>query len=219
MNKHKRQLGFGAVEVILILIIIGLVGFVGWRVYEAQKQTVTPQPTTNHTEPPPSEAPVQDKYAAYTDPDFGYTFEYPKDWKTSDEMASRFESPESSTEYSITIESKDRTTTPEDIGYGYLASGAQLYASVEPTTLATPEAFFNRNGFLPAVAKDKKEVALDNSPGLSYRVSYESTNTLVTMTIRDGRVYSVILMYADEAALAAYEADYNALVASFRLPV
>lgn len=34
MNKLAKQAGIGAVEVILILAVLGLAGFIGWRVYE-----------------------------------------------------------------------------------------------------------------------------------------------------------------------------------------
>jgi hypothetical protein len=35
---YKKQNGFGVVEVILILVVIGIIGFTGWRVYEANKE-------------------------------------------------------------------------------------------------------------------------------------------------------------------------------------
>lgn len=37
MKLNKNHYGFGAVEVILILAVLGLVGFLGWRLYEANK--------------------------------------------------------------------------------------------------------------------------------------------------------------------------------------
>lgn len=37
MSKNK-QAGFGVVEVLLILTVLSLVGFVGWRLYEANKK-------------------------------------------------------------------------------------------------------------------------------------------------------------------------------------
>lgn len=39
MNMQKNsQSGFGVVEVLLLLIIVGIIGFTGWRVYEANKE-------------------------------------------------------------------------------------------------------------------------------------------------------------------------------------
>lgn len=45
MNNQK---GFGVVEVILILIIVGIIGFTGWRVYEANKE-ISQSPVENST--------------------------------------------------------------------------------------------------------------------------------------------------------------------------
>ncbi len=36
-NKQNLQAGFGAVMVLLVLVALGLVGFIGWRVYEMNK--------------------------------------------------------------------------------------------------------------------------------------------------------------------------------------
>ena len=37
MNKLAKQAGLGAVEIVLILAVLGLAGFIGWRVYEQNK--------------------------------------------------------------------------------------------------------------------------------------------------------------------------------------
>lgn len=40
MNKsHNNQSGFGVVELLLIVVIIGLIGFVGWYVHKAKQNT------------------------------------------------------------------------------------------------------------------------------------------------------------------------------------
>jgi len=214
MNKYKHQNGFGIIELIISIVVLGVIAFIGWRVYESQNSS--PKTSTQNEEQSQSPA-SEEKYAKYTDTEFGYQFEYPNTWKTSDEAAKMFESPESPTQYSTTVESQDLETSNEGIGY-HLTKGAQMYVSVEPTTFATPEAFFNRNGFLPAVAKDKKDVTIDGVAGLSYRFSYEASNQLSNIVVKDGKLYSLILSYSDEAALTAYTTDYKALVASFKLP-
>jgi predicted negative regulator of RcsB-dependent stress response len=37
MNKQIKQAGFSAVEFILVIAVLGLLGFIGWRVYDANK--------------------------------------------------------------------------------------------------------------------------------------------------------------------------------------
>lgn len=44
--KADKQSGFGMVEVLLLVVIIALLGFIGWRIYEgSQQKTETQQPT------------------------------------------------------------------------------------------------------------------------------------------------------------------------------
>jgi len=55
----NNQLGFGAVELVLIVIVLALLGAVGWSVYQRQTTpsgtstttTNTTKPTTNTTDP------------------------------------------------------------------------------------------------------------------------------------------------------------------------
>jgi len=55
MNKLKQnESGFSAVEVILVLVIIVLLGVVGWFVYKNQKKTTTPSTTNTSTTKPTS---------------------------------------------------------------------------------------------------------------------------------------------------------------------
>jgi hypothetical protein len=50
MNKIKKnESGFGIVEVILVLVIIVLIGFVAWLVYKDHHKTTTASPTTTAT--------------------------------------------------------------------------------------------------------------------------------------------------------------------------
>jgi cytoskeletal protein RodZ len=48
-NIQKNQTGFGAIEAVLILVIVGMIGFVGWYVLNAQKNTDKDLSVTNTT--------------------------------------------------------------------------------------------------------------------------------------------------------------------------
>jgi Tfp pilus assembly protein PilE len=213
MNKQKYQSGFGAVEIIVIIAVVAVLGFVGWRVYESS-QTKT-QPAENQPNTEQATQPAEETHIVYKNKEAGYEFAYPKTWKTSDEAAKMYGS--ASTKYSTTLESPDLTTSNDGIGY-HLVTGAQIYATVEPTEFTTAEAYYNRNSFLPRAAKDKKETTLDGVAALNYRWSWESTNRFQTVAIKDGKAYTVTLDYANEAALNAYKADFESVVASFKLP-
>ena len=50
MSKLTRQAGFGVVEIILVLAVLGLIGFVGWRLYDQNKaDTMTEQTNSSDT--------------------------------------------------------------------------------------------------------------------------------------------------------------------------
>jgi|SRR3989344_6256642 len=51
----NNESGFSAVEVILVIIIVALLGIVGWFVYKNQNKTTTPSTTANTTTSTPTE--------------------------------------------------------------------------------------------------------------------------------------------------------------------
>jgi len=66
----KRQHGFSAIEIILILILVGLIGFGAWYVWRANTS-----PTSTAVDQPET-TPTTVAYDRY-----GLTFKYPVDWK------------------------------------------------------------------------------------------------------------------------------------------
>lgn len=75
--KKLNTKGFGAVEAVLIFVIVGMIGFVGWYVLHSKStQTSSSTQTTNTTT---TEA--NNPYADWqTYKDNYVTFKYPKDW-------------------------------------------------------------------------------------------------------------------------------------------
>jgi hypothetical protein len=82
---RKNEVGFSPVEVILVLIILALIGVVGWFVYENHNKTNTPSSTTSAstTKQNTSVAKVADPYAGWNtykatiEP---VSFKYPSSW-------------------------------------------------------------------------------------------------------------------------------------------
>ena len=52
MNKIIRQAGFSAVEVILVVAVLALAGFIGWRVYEQNKSVDSESSTQEASDKP-----------------------------------------------------------------------------------------------------------------------------------------------------------------------
>ena len=77
----KNQKGFSAIEGLLILLIVGIIGFAGWHVW--QNRSVDSSQSPAHTTPSASNTPKPDIYAGwntYKSPTEGFSVKYPADW-------------------------------------------------------------------------------------------------------------------------------------------
>lgn len=93
MHKLKKNSsGFGAIETVLILFIVAIVGFIGWYVYK-QKNSKTPKDTSTETAQQSTKkksSAAESKgtasctapagYTVYTNTEIGYCFAYPTAW-------------------------------------------------------------------------------------------------------------------------------------------
>ena len=70
MKKLDNQ-GFGAIEIIMAVVIIGLLGLCGWLFYSRQHKTPTTTSTTS-TQAAPAKATTATPAAPATDPNAGY---------------------------------------------------------------------------------------------------------------------------------------------------
>lgn|GEM_PF-1803979 len=81
---HKNERGFSAVEGILVLIIIVLVGVVGWFVFKNHKKTPVTNTSTSTTQTPAATVKTEPaKTIAYSNADLGVTLNYPESWGTA----------------------------------------------------------------------------------------------------------------------------------------
>jgi prepilin-type N-terminal cleavage/methylation domain-containing protein len=84
-----NQKGFSVVEILIVIVVVGLLGAVGWLVYDRQKSKTDNKDTIAQTnqqeqkqEAPKEEAKPQEKTVKYSTYDKGgIRFEYPEDWK------------------------------------------------------------------------------------------------------------------------------------------
>jgi prepilin-type N-terminal cleavage/methylation domain-containing protein len=85
-----NQTGFSIVEILVAVVIIGLVGAVGWLVYDRlSKDKIEPVATQIKTQKESNETatPAKDPYegmAKYTNDKYGISFYHAKDWKTEE---------------------------------------------------------------------------------------------------------------------------------------
>ncbi len=85
---NKNQKGFGAIEAMLILIIVAVIGFVGWYVWKQNQNPADKKTTTSNqtnTDGNKETEKTADPYAGWLsckDTGEGLSFKYPADWST-----------------------------------------------------------------------------------------------------------------------------------------
>jgi hypothetical protein len=81
---YKNQKGFSAIEGILILVIIGVVGFVGWYVRDSSKKSsssyISANAVSENTNSPKNNSPAPKSSTKKYSDEFA-SFEYPSSWK------------------------------------------------------------------------------------------------------------------------------------------
>ncbi len=74
--------GFSVAELLIMVLVVGLIGAVGWLVYDRQKSKTADKTSTNTTSQANNKTEeIVDKYANWsTYKDDYVSFKYPKDW-------------------------------------------------------------------------------------------------------------------------------------------
>lgn len=81
MKPTNSQSGFTPIHLLLLLVIFGIIGFAGWKVYDASKTVNQPKAATA---PAPAaqkaESKVPDGFVEFKNEELGFKFAYPKEW-------------------------------------------------------------------------------------------------------------------------------------------
>ena len=210
-----KQRGFTIVEALLILVVLGLIGFIGWRLYDAQKQSE--QLAANADRSTVQSTPREEEQAenTYNSDKDNYSFEYPAGWKRVD--ASKQRSSDGGYLYSDSFASPDYATSEEGIGH-HISEGARIDVSVQSTTSVTAKEAYDSNNFLQNVVKpgNKETVVVGGYSAVRYNFEYEALRVWSTTIVKDGKLYSVNMYFANEAARQRYAGEYKSFVDSFK---
>lgn len=77
---NKNESGFGAVEVIIVLVIVGLLGAIGWFVWAGNNNKTIETPDVSHEAGLGINSPPISYLTEFKDADLGIKFSYPKKW-------------------------------------------------------------------------------------------------------------------------------------------
>jgi hypothetical protein len=143
---YKNEKGFSAVEIVLVLVIVVLLGAVGWLVYKDhhKSKTVASVTTVSTTKPAASTSTktttTPSPYAgwkAYTLPVEKLSFKYPSDWTVSNTAPT-------STQDNTTLTSSDGFTLSIEDG---VSNGGDPILEA-PTSSAVPITFVGQSDYL-----------------------------------------------------------------------
>lgn len=209
MTRFKNSQGFSAVEALLILVVVGILGFTGWFVYHSKQAADKSLTTTNSTVPTYKKRTSTNTKATTTlSKQNGYSFSYPSAWATTAHVDGLTDANRSS----IAITSKDFASSNEGAGF-HVTAGALMYVLVYNTTTTTSADYLKNMPHMQNV----HSVTVAGQDATQYDTQWESSPSRVTVMVKDGKAYQVILDYANQSSLKVYQSDYDALVASFKL--
>jgi len=204
----NSQSGFSLLEGLLILVILGIVGGVGWLVYDRQSKNKADNPQSNQTQQSDNNQTETKKEQSktYTDSFSGYSFEYPSDWQLSTKEDKGYfdQRAEKLTTYNIvTVKSPDaKVQETEGPGGFQVLEGAAFIVSATPATGETGPTF---NATVDGQQATQQEY--NPSPHSEY-----FTGTYFRKGTLD---YSIDHWYPKDGK-AEYSSQYQALLSSFK---
>ncbi len=168
--KKLNQKGFGAIEGLLIFIIVALIGGAGFYVYQSNKSNPDNAKSDGQrvedeeTEKAPSTSIEKDEYASwrtYKDTKFGFSFKYPNNWSTKEVDNDGYNSPE------VYDQSNKKVITFNQGGVGCqdeASSNDNFNIGGKNVTLGYSCFYL----FKMTTAKGSQEVLLDTKPDYKY---------------------------------------------------
>jgi hypothetical protein len=211
MKKIKNnQLGFGAVEAALIVIIVCLIGVVGWLVYD-KSQNKTINKTNSATSPTTNTATVKTakQTSIYIDSIAGYSFEYPKDWTVSIKKDSGYFNKDAKTLTNfniVTVKSPDYQDNGVDGNGNTVTKGGAFVLQSTPPQYSSP-----------TCQDAQKCVTVDGQKAsqVTYNPGPEGGYWIATIFTKNNAEYDVNYSFSN-GNQDQYLSQYNNLLDSFK---
>lgn len=211
---NKNQKGFSVVEVLVVVIIVGLIGAVGWLVYDRQKEPQdaaqnnqsTAQTPVEQTEASTEKDPYEG-WKTYENSAPAFSFKYPGDWKTKAETSNDYkyiniESPD----YVLKEASADQFCAQVTSGYKISVMYNAKYSNQNIIADTLKDTSFRVKNAEKAKLGNLDAVKYAASPGECGRADTTATHYKGNDIVVSGSLYK---------ALGEYEETYNMIVKSF----
>lgn len=111
--KKLNQTGAAHLVAILIVVVLGIVGFTGWKVYDSNQKTkksLDNASSNNAAIVEKKKSPPEETTVKYESKDLGFSFSYPKDWGDATIQAGTFISPATGNYKQITFAKQGKVT-------------------------------------------------------------------------------------------------------------
>lgn len=207
MLMKTNQKGFGAVEGILILVIVILLGYVGWYVWDANKSAddTLKQSTARQSVNTENKSDTSDDNWKSALP---FTVKFPDNWTVKSDG-------NKSVNYTVNIDAPD--TKMEESNFGpVVQSGAQIsiYKS-RATTYKNIAEFKDGKGVPSQYGANKKDIYVDGREALQYDLGYEGPNVHHVMFFEGGYLYDIAIQQTAYDK-AEYAKVYDNLIQSVK---
>jgi hypothetical protein len=204
MKHPNTQKGFGVVGIIIILAGLVVLGFVGWRVWEANRVSspdrgIGSESTTN---PEPSHE------NAYIHPSYGFIFNYPNQWVVDDTTRKYGEA--------VNITAPDTLTSEEPIGGYTTQQGAVVMVFVQDCNVVADCTVGHAYDGIYANAANRQVMQVDGVEAVRFTFAYEGQQALYTVFFKDSKKYILTLTTEGEESSSVYLSTYEAILRSFR---
>lgn len=211
----KNQKGFSFVGLLTIVVIVGLLGAVGWLVYDRQKnKTFNLQDSTKQT----AEAPTQETTKApdpyegwktYTNSKLSYSFKYPRNWSVTlindgDKLGA------------IQLDSPDAKTEELPIGAVDIIKGSRVTLYTETSGDHTAFSGLQKQLKDEGIIKPVK-LTLGNHKAIEYAFAYEGPETTyIRVATSDSRYIQTSFMSEGKESTHSNYDLYKKLLASIK---
>jgi len=203
-NYSRKQSGSAHVIIIVILVLalLGTLGFIFWQNFVASKDVAVKQSTTTITPDATSEAStIQNVYTNDT-----FSFSYPKSGWSVGEVQYGENAP-------LTPELK--TSDYQQAGMG-VDKGAIIFVSKSDTTTTLDKEYANlQTSSADFGIEELTKTTVGGNAVITYHSAYEGIR-YHTLMVHEGELYDVVYMYEYNGNATTYMDTYSLVASSFK---